>query len=203
MSDGAATIETRDCLDPWRLAFVHANGDVTPCCWAGAIGSLKDAPLEAILAGEAARDLRERMLTGRLHADCAKCPARATTSTAELKERVARHLRETDATQADALRRLVVDLEEDRIGLARALADAEDRERGLRSHAANLEAERAHMAAHIENLESERQGLRAHAANLEAERAALLERIAQLAPPADAGDPVTDAAGPPCAARPS
>ena len=68
--------ETRDCLDPWKMSFVHADGSVTLCCWSRPVGNIKDAPFGEILMNEAAREMRRGLLTGRIPDDCVRCPAR-------------------------------------------------------------------------------------------------------------------------------
>src|SRR6187402_3534660 len=54
--------ETRDCLDPWKMSFVHADGAVSLCCWSRPVGNIKDAPFGEILMNEAAREMRRGLL---------------------------------------------------------------------------------------------------------------------------------------------
>ena len=81
---------TRDCLDPWSTLYVHADGDVAACCWSRPVGNLGRESLERIVEGEAVRAMRLGLLTGALPADCAKCPARDTTTTKALARKVER-----------------------------------------------------------------------------------------------------------------
>jgi MoaA/NifB/PqqE/SkfB family radical SAM enzyme len=68
---------TRNCTDPWKQLFIHANRDVSPCCVIGAVGTLgPDAGLGPIVNGEAMMKLRHDLLTGTLDKNCATCPTR-------------------------------------------------------------------------------------------------------------------------------
>jgi cell division protein FtsB len=141
--------ETRDCTEPWTFLFVRSNGDVCLCCHAPPVGNLREQPLEAIVEGEAAHELRRGLLSGRLGAACQACPERGSTSIAALHERVEQLASSGDHELLAALRRENYALEESRSELLRE-RDA------LREHAENLEREREHLRAHIENLERER-----------------------------------------------
>ena len=66
--------ETRDCLDPWKIAFVQASAEIRPCCFfEETIGSLQKASLEEIFNGDEYRKLRRELLTGELRPNCATC----------------------------------------------------------------------------------------------------------------------------------
>src|SRR5688572_799311 len=84
---------TRDCIDPWEYAFVHADGGVSLCCWAPSIGNLRDASMREIVRGSQARALRTELLSGRLGEACRACPARGLVPTQALHKRVERTLR--------------------------------------------------------------------------------------------------------------
>ncbi|MFA6958658.1 MAG: radical SAM protein [Thermoanaerobaculia bacterium] len=75
--DRPAARETRDCLDPWRVAFVHASREVRPCCfYEETLGQLDGESLRAIVNGARFRELRLGLLTGDLPRSCASCNAR-------------------------------------------------------------------------------------------------------------------------------
>ncbi|MGZ7079434.1 MAG: radical SAM/SPASM domain-containing protein [Thermoanaerobaculia bacterium] len=74
--DGDAT-QTRDCLDPWRIAFVQADASVRPCCFfEEKLGTLMTHSLEEVVEGEEFRKLRREMLSGDLRPNCRSCSAR-------------------------------------------------------------------------------------------------------------------------------
>lgn len=69
--------QTRDCLDPWRIAFVQADASVRPCCFfEEKLGSVASDSLTDVVEGDAFRKLRREMLTGELRANCRSCSAR-------------------------------------------------------------------------------------------------------------------------------
>jgi radical SAM protein with 4Fe4S-binding SPASM domain len=69
--------QTRDCLDPWRIAFVNADGSVRPCCFfEEKLGTLAKDTLQEIVDGEAFRELRREIVTGQLRPNCHSCQAR-------------------------------------------------------------------------------------------------------------------------------
>ncbi|HVT45223.1 MAG TPA: radical SAM protein [Thermoanaerobaculia bacterium] len=84
---------TRDCLDPWRIAFVQATGDVRPCCFfEETLGSLAVESLEDIVDGEPFRELREELLTGALRPNCLHCNARPLVDAKAFSAKVTGHL---------------------------------------------------------------------------------------------------------------
>lgn len=73
----ADATQTRDCLDPWKIAFVNADASVRPCCFfEEKLGTLLHNSLDEIVEGEPYRKLREEMLTGNLRQNCRSCSAR-------------------------------------------------------------------------------------------------------------------------------
>ncbi|MGD0382832.1 MAG: radical SAM protein [Thermoguttaceae bacterium] len=89
---GAPPLEpgyTRDCLDPWRLVFLYAHGDVCPCCaYDKSIGDHTKTPLEKILNGSPARKMRRKLLTGKLHGMmCAQCSMRSPIRIEDLRKK--------------------------------------------------------------------------------------------------------------------
>lgn len=66
---------TRDCMDPWSMVFLYAQGEVRPCCaYNKGIGSLNDEPLMAILNGYEVLNIRRNLLSGSLDGMmCAHC----------------------------------------------------------------------------------------------------------------------------------
>jgi hypothetical protein len=95
LSSTLAPGETRDCVDPWTNVFVHADGEVTLCCWAGSVGNLRTASLTSILKGESAQRIRSELLRGEPGEECRRCPARGRTSPSKLRQRVSVAQRET------------------------------------------------------------------------------------------------------------
>jgi hypothetical protein len=80
---------TRDCLDPWFMAYVSADRTVKPCCPHSAIGVLShDVSLSDVLNGAEIRELRRSLLAGELDAECASCPTRPLTDPASLRLKV-------------------------------------------------------------------------------------------------------------------
>ncbi len=89
-ADSIADGWTRDCLDPWALAFVQADASVRPCCFfEETLGSLAEHSLVEIVEGEAFRELRRELLTGELRSSCRNCQARAAIHRSSLAAKVA------------------------------------------------------------------------------------------------------------------
>jgi MoaA/NifB/PqqE/SkfB family radical SAM enzyme len=85
--------QTRDCSDPWEFIMIQANKDVLPCCWHKPIYSLsKGQSLLEVFNGTQIKELRRRLLTGNLSADCMNCPSRSWTSIHNLQKKVWRYL---------------------------------------------------------------------------------------------------------------
>lgn len=88
---------TRDCLDPWKIAFVQSTGEVRPCCFfEETLGGLATDSLSDIFEGENFRRLREELLTGKLRPNCANCSGRPVIATAEFEKKV-RAFRESES----------------------------------------------------------------------------------------------------------
>ena len=85
--------QTRDCLDPWRLAFVQADASVRPCCFfEEKLGTLMTQSLEEVVEGEQFRKLRREIVSGELRANCRSCAARPLISRAAFEKKLAAHL---------------------------------------------------------------------------------------------------------------
>jgi MoaA/NifB/PqqE/SkfB family radical SAM enzyme len=85
--------QTRDCLDPWQFIMIQANRDVMPCCWHQPVCSLgKGQELAEALNNTRIKELRQKLLTGNLSADCMNCPSRGWTSIDNLQKKVRRYL---------------------------------------------------------------------------------------------------------------
>jgi MoaA/NifB/PqqE/SkfB family radical SAM enzyme len=69
---------TRDCLDPWEMVFLYAQGEVRPCCtYDKGVGNVNEKPLRKILNGSSVRAIRRNLLTGSLDGMiCAHCSMR-------------------------------------------------------------------------------------------------------------------------------
>ncbi|MBK1660176.1 SPASM domain-containing protein [Paracraurococcus ruber] len=84
-----AARSTRDCTDPWFFVLFNADRTVAPCCWHPPVARLAPGDsLEAALNGAAIKAVRRELLTGRLNAACADCPARGLTDPVSLAKRV-------------------------------------------------------------------------------------------------------------------
>jgi len=85
--------QTRDCLDPWRLAFVQADASVRPCCFfEEKLGTLEEQPLGEIVEGEAFRQLRREIATGELRANCRSCSGRPAVDVDVFARKLQKHL---------------------------------------------------------------------------------------------------------------
>ena len=127
----SALERTRDCVDPWSMALVRTDGSVALCCWGDPVGRVGEAPLGEILRGERASAVRAGLLRGDPGEDCRRCPARAWTTPARLRERLVTRQRD------------------------------ERERRELRAHAAELAAELGRWKAHAAELQRERDGFAA------------------------------------------
>jgi MoaA/NifB/PqqE/SkfB family radical SAM enzyme len=86
--------QTRDCLDPWEFAYIHANRTVRPCCSIDrTYGSMVEGgSLDDVLRSEDFRRLRQELLSGQLNDACRGCPTRGIIGTADLTAKVQRQL---------------------------------------------------------------------------------------------------------------
>ena len=102
---GLAENETRDCLDPWRIAYVEADGGIRPCCFfEETLGMLTNASLEEIVEGSEFRKLRREILTGDLRPSCAGCQSRPVIDRGALQEMVRIYLHhERSRTQGSTM----------------------------------------------------------------------------------------------------
>lgn len=88
-----AADQTRDCLDPWRIAFVQADASVRPCCFfEEKLGTLMTDSLLDVVEGKAFHALRREMLAGALRPNCRSCSARPLIDRAEFERKVAAYL---------------------------------------------------------------------------------------------------------------
>ena len=139
--------ETRDCLDPWKMSFVHADGAVTLCCWSRPVGNIKDQPFAAILTNDMSREMRRGLLTGRIPEDCVHCPARTLVPVAQFRKKV-------EAFVADDGRQELLKLRGDHYLLQEDMVRGRKHVRSLEEHVANLEAERGHLQRHAADLQA-------------------------------------------------
>ncbi|MBI2215018.1 MAG: radical SAM protein [Acidobacteria bacterium] len=103
--DRPLALETRDCLDPWRIAFVHASGEVRPCCfYEETLGQLDAEPLPDIVNGARFRELRRGLLSGELSRSCASCNARSLIGIDLLRAKVEEYVEYEANRTADAPR---------------------------------------------------------------------------------------------------
>jgi hypothetical protein len=151
--------QTRDCLDPWKMAFVKADGSVALCCWSSPVGNIKQGTLNEILHGEPARDMRRGLLNGHMPGECVRCPARELIPLEDLKRKVQRYLAEGDREETLALRARFNKLQEDHVLIHRRISELEPKLKVAEVEVANLQV-------HAHNLEEEREHLRRHVALL-------------------------------------
>ncbi|MBI4773913.1 MAG: SPASM domain-containing protein [Deltaproteobacteria bacterium] len=81
---------TRDCLDPWDVVFIGADGSVRPCCVTQErVGDLYEGPgLGAMLNNSAIKAYRQGLVTGRLKKPCLNCHMRGWTDVETLRFKV-------------------------------------------------------------------------------------------------------------------
>ena len=144
--------ETRDCLDPWKMSFVHADGSVSLCCWSRSIGNIKDAPFGELLMNDMAKEMRRGLLTGRIPEDCVRCPARTLVPVAELRRKVEAFVADDGRKELLELRGRLFTLQEDMIVSRQHLAGSEQARAALLQHVANLEEQREHLRLHNTHL---------------------------------------------------
>ncbi|HZL98636.1 MAG TPA: SPASM domain-containing protein [Planctomycetota bacterium] len=144
--------QTRDCLDPWKMSFVHADGAVTLCCWSRPVGNIKDAPFADVLMNDAAREMRRGLLTGRIPEDCVHCPARTLVPVAEFRSKVERFVADDGRQELLKLRSQVYTLQEDLVLARKHLAGSEEARAALAQHVSNLEEVQQHLRVHNTNL---------------------------------------------------
>ncbi len=98
--DIAAEGQTRDCLDPWQTAYIHATGAIRPCCFYEThLGMLDEQSLDEIYEGDAFRDLRRAMLDGNLPSSCATCHARPLIDRDAFRRKVSEYVTSVGAQQ--------------------------------------------------------------------------------------------------------
>lgn len=146
--------ETRDCLDPWKMAFVHADGAVTLCCWSRPVGNVKQAPLQEILHNEASVALRRGLLEGALPADCVQCPARMLTPVADFRRKVEGWLNGSDREELLKARARLHAVHLDLAAARRRTRELDSELASVRQHAANLEEVRGHLERHNAELQA-------------------------------------------------
>lgn len=90
-SSTALSGQTRDCLDPWEFAYIHADRSVRPCCvLEETYGSIANGQkLSDVLNNDKMRELRRELLTGELNAGCAGCPSRSLVSVEAFRAKMA------------------------------------------------------------------------------------------------------------------
>ncbi|MHC4844666.1 MAG: SPASM domain-containing protein [Planctomycetota bacterium] len=144
--------ETRDCLDPWKMSFVHADGGVSLCCWSRSIGSINAATVNEILEGDAAKAMRRGLLTGRVPVDCVRCPSRSLVPVGDFKKKVEEFLSGDDRKERMDLRARTYALHEQVASQRRHIEAVEADRAKVQQHAHNLEIEREHLKMHNEML---------------------------------------------------
>ena len=89
----ASAEQTRDCLDPWRIAFVQADASVRPCCFfEEKLGTLMTHSLEEVVEGEPFHKLRREIVSGELRPNCRSCAARPLIDRNAFQQKLAAYL---------------------------------------------------------------------------------------------------------------
>lgn len=145
------TGETRDCLDPWKIALIRADGEVALCGWSPSLGNLNERPVAELLRSERAEAMRRGLLTGRLVEACQVCPARKPVAVAALRGEVER-LADAGRNELLELRGRNYELQEDLLLAREHLAGSEQARAALVEHVGNLEEQREHLRLHNTNL---------------------------------------------------
>lgn len=107
--------KTRNCIEPWRSFQFEAGGSISPCCSgtiSGRFGNIHTDYFAAlrcgrrpdIFANDAYKDLRNGLLTGKLHRSCIDCRSvhDADVTPEALRKRVIHHL-ESQGMQTENL----------------------------------------------------------------------------------------------------
>jgi radical SAM protein with 4Fe4S-binding SPASM domain len=90
---GANNEQTRDCLDPWRIAFVQADASVRPCCFfEEKLGTLMTDSLVEVVEGDAFHKLRQEIVSGDLRPNCRSCAARPLIDRSAFEQKLAAYL---------------------------------------------------------------------------------------------------------------
>lgn len=65
--------EVRDCRWPWNRLYLHANGDIKPCCYATSpVGNVMDGDKpDEVWNGKEMEELRQYIVENRIHRVCA------------------------------------------------------------------------------------------------------------------------------------
>jgi radical SAM protein with 4Fe4S-binding SPASM domain len=78
-AESVRTVDNEDlnlgpCLQPWQTIIVLANGNVRTCCGMDySVGNINEQKLIDIANGDAARDVREKLLNGTSELPCNRC----------------------------------------------------------------------------------------------------------------------------------
>jgi hypothetical protein len=79
--------QTRNCLLPWRHAYITVDALVKPCCISSTpvMGDLKEEPITRILNNMHYRTFREKLISGDLPKACTNCALAGIVSVDQLK----------------------------------------------------------------------------------------------------------------------
>ena len=74
-TDSNNELVTKDCINPWNLAFVDASGDIKPCfVTKEKLGHINDPQsISEILNNEINQNYRKTLLSGKLKNVCKNC----------------------------------------------------------------------------------------------------------------------------------
>ncbi len=161
--------QTRDCLDPWKMAYVKADGEVSLCCWSKSIGNVKDGTINDLLHNEASREMRRGLLTGAMPHDCVVCPARPLVPVPELRRKVEDFAADDGRQEMLALRSRLHGVQEALVQERRIHADVDKEFEKLRESVRSLQEQ---LKAH--------EGLKAQLDEMADREARLLERLGRL-----------------------
>lgn len=93
---------TRNCIDPWNLTYISADGAVKPCCiMTERLGTLGvDGNLSDLFHGQLLREYRYGLLSGELKGSCKDCHSRGWVSIEELARKVKDYIDENSLVKA-------------------------------------------------------------------------------------------------------
>jgi len=124
--------QTRDCLDPWKMAYVKADGEVSLCCWSKSIGNVKNGTINDLLHNQASREMRRGLLTGSMPHDCVVCPARPLMPVTDFKKKVEEFVSDDGRQEMLALRSRLHGVQETLVQERRIHADVDKEFENLR-----------------------------------------------------------------------
>ncbi len=86
------------CMQPWQTVIVLADGNVRTCCGMDySVGNINEQSLSEIVNGDAARDVRAKLLSGESELPCSRCWAAQANTPESFRAQVQRAQEQFDA----------------------------------------------------------------------------------------------------------